>query len=174
MPIFCGKMIAKNIGQKLRWDYCIVAGLSRSLVYMFGLSMRPFLCFTAEKRRRPRPFLGCTAEKRHRPRPFFCFTAEKRRHPRPFFCFTAEKRRRPRPFFCFTAEMRHRPRPFLGCTAEKRRRPRPFFCFTAEMRVYSWVAGAIERKAQQPYSAYVLGTKSDIYGRLWDRGVFHA
>ena len=97
-------MIAKNIGQKLRWDYCIVAGLSRSLVYMFGLSMRPFLCFTAEKRRRPRPF----------------------------------------------------------------------FCFTAEMRVYSWVAGAIERKAQQPYSAYVLGTKSDIYGRLWDRGVFHA
>ncbi|MBQ4359916.1 MAG: hypothetical protein II767_06640, partial [Proteobacteria bacterium] len=89
-----------------------------SLVYMFGLSMRPFL--------------GCTAEKR--------------RHPRPFFCFTAEKRRR----------------------------PRPFFCFTAEMRVYSWVAGAIERKAQQPYSAYVLGTKSDIYGRLWDRGVFHA
>ena len=114
-------MIAKNIGQKLRWDYCIVAGLSRSLVYMFGLSMRPFL--------------GCTAEKR--------------RHPRPFFCFTAEKRRRPRPFFCFTAEMRHRPRPFLGCQA-------------------------IERKAQHPYTAYVLGTKSDIYGRLWDRGVFHA
>ena len=57
-------MIAKNIGQKLRWDYCIVAGLSRSLVYMFGLSMRPFL--------------GCTAEKRRRPRPFFCFTAEMR------------------------------------------------------------------------------------------------
>lgn len=71
-------MIAKNIGQKLRWDYCIVAGLSRSLVYMFGLSMRPFLCFTAEKRHRPRPFLGCTAEKRRRPRPFFCFTAEMR------------------------------------------------------------------------------------------------
>ena len=86
-------MTAKNIGQKLRWDYCIVAGLSRSLVYMFGLSMRPFLGCTAEKRRHPRPFLGCQA---------------------------------------------------------------------------------IERKAKPPYTAYVLGTKSDIYGRLWDRGVFHA